>query len=61
MVMLVLGSLLLLVGGVLDSVFRFRMFRLGQRCALLLQVGALTTVATTMCARSTVGQRGQLN
>ena len=35
MVMLILGGLLLAVGSVLDSVFRFRMFRIGQRWALL--------------------------
>jgi hypothetical protein len=35
MVMLILGALLLAVGGVLDSVFRFRMSRIGQRWALL--------------------------
>jgi hypothetical protein len=33
--MLILGGLLLVVGGVLDSVFRFRMSRIGQRWALL--------------------------
>jgi hypothetical protein len=33
--MLILGGLLLVVGGILDSVFRFRMFRIGQRWALL--------------------------
>jgi hypothetical protein len=35
MVMLILGGLLLVVVCVLDSVFRFRMFRIGQRWALL--------------------------
>jgi len=35
MVMLILGAVLLGVGGVLDSVFRFRMSRIGQRWALL--------------------------
>jgi hypothetical protein len=35
MVMLILGALLLAVGGVLDSLFRFRVFRIGQRWALL--------------------------
>jgi hypothetical protein len=35
MVMLVLGALLLGVGAVLDSMFRLRMFRIGQRWALL--------------------------
>jgi hypothetical protein len=35
MVMLILGVLFLGVGGVLDSVFRFRMSRVGQRWALL--------------------------
>jgi hypothetical protein len=35
MVMLILGALLLAVGGVLDSVFRFRMSRIGQRWALI--------------------------
>ena len=35
MVMLISGVLLLAVGGVLDSVFRFRMFRIGQKWALL--------------------------
>ena len=34
MVMLILGALLLVVGGVLDSVFRFRMCRIAQRWAL---------------------------
>jgi hypothetical protein len=49
--MLILGALLLAVGGVLDSVFRFRMFRIGQKSALL-QGGAFDY------SRS-VGQRGQ--
>lgn len=35
MAMLILGGLFLVTGGVLDSVFRFRMFRIGQRWALL--------------------------
>jgi hypothetical protein len=35
MVMIILGGLLLVIGGALDSVFRFRMFRTGQRWALL--------------------------
>jgi hypothetical protein len=35
MVMLIVGGLLLVAGGVLDSVFRFRMFRIGHRWALL--------------------------
>lgn len=35
MIMLSLGGLLLIVGGVLDSVFRYRMFRIGQSRALL--------------------------
>lgn len=35
MVMLILGALLLGVGGVLDSMFRLRMLRIGQRWALL--------------------------
>lgn len=35
MVMLILGGLLLAVGSVLDFVFRLRMFRIGQRWALL--------------------------
>jgi hypothetical protein len=35
MVMLILGALLFAVGGILDSVFRFRMSRLGQKWALL--------------------------
>ena len=35
MVMLILGGLLVVFGGVLDSVFRFRMLRMGQRWALL--------------------------
>jgi hypothetical protein len=35
MVMLISGVLLLAVGGVLDSVFRIRMFRIGQKWALL--------------------------
>jgi len=35
MVMLILGILLLGVGGVLDSMFRFRMSRIGHRWALL--------------------------
>jgi hypothetical protein len=33
--MLILGAVLLGVGGVLDSVFRLRMSRIGQRWALL--------------------------
>ena len=35
MAMLILGGLLIAVGSVLDFVFRFRMFRIGQRWALL--------------------------
>lgn len=39
MVLLILGALLLAVGGALDSVFRLRMSRIGQRWPLL-QSGA---------------------
>jgi ABC-type uncharacterized transport system permease subunit len=35
MLMFILGVLLLAVGAALDSVFRFRMLRIGQRWALL--------------------------
>jgi hypothetical protein len=35
MVLLILGTLLIGLGGVLDSVFRLRMSRIGQKWALL--------------------------
>jgi len=35
MVMLIFGAVLLGIGGVLDSLFRFRMNRIGHRWALL--------------------------
>jgi hypothetical protein len=58
MVMLILGVLFLGVGRVLDSVFRFRMSRVGQRRHFF-KAGHSITVAITKCERSMVGQRGQ--
>jgi hypothetical protein len=58
MVMLILGGLLLVVGGVLDSVLRFRMFRIGQN-GRFFKADHLTTAAITKCARNTAGQLGR--
>jgi hypothetical protein len=58
MLMLILGALLLAVGGILDSVFRFRMFRIGQRWSLL-QGGAFDCSRYHKVREDHGGLRGQ--
>ncbi len=58
MVMLILGAAFIGVGRILDSVFRFRMFRIGQRWALL-QGGAFDYSRYHKVRKEHVGLHGR--